>query len=100
MFRALLFVAVLAGCGGAAGETTSDADARLAQAMCSDLEAGMSMFQMHAAAVEHYEGTGRSGNAVQLAAAKLEDLATREYCPEYRDEFEATITYEEWIADS
>jgi hypothetical protein len=54
-------------------------------------------FQIHSQAVEHYRGTGRSEDAAQLAAAKLEDLASREYCPQFREGFEATYTYETWI---
>ncbi len=65
--------------------------------MCADLSDGFSMFQMHAQAVEHYRESDRGEDAVQLAAAKLEDLATSEYCPEFRDAFEATIAYETWI---
>lgn len=99
----LVIAGLLAGCGSSTAErpqveAPSDADVELARAMCSDLEGGASMFQMHAQAVEFYRGSGRSEDAVQLAAAELEDLATREYCPAFRDEFEATITYEDWIA--
>jgi len=77
------------------GESTTDGD--LAEAMCADLRDGMSMFQMHAQAVEFYRD-GRSEDAAQSAAAHLEDDATRRYCPEFRDEFEATFAYEDWIA--
>ena len=91
-------VMILQGGGGSAPTVTSEDDEQLAKAMCSDLSDGFSMFQMHSQAVEHYRGRGRSGDAAQLAAAKLEDLATREYCPQFRDDFEATFTYEEWIA--
>ena len=95
--RALLtLVVALAGCG-ADTEEPSDADVALARAMCSDLKDGASMFQMHAQAVQFYRGSGRSEDAAQLAAAELEDLATREYCPAFRADFEATIPYEEWI---
>ena len=69
----------------------------LEEAMCADLRDGMSMFQMHAQAVEFYRD-GRSEDAAQSAAAHLEDDATRRYCPEFRDEFEATFAYEDWIA--
>lgn len=92
--RALIIVALaLTACGGSGA---SDDDERLARAMCSDLSDGLSMFQMHAQAVEYYRD-GRSEDAAQLAAAELEDLATSEYCPAFRDEFEATIVYETWI---
>lgn len=97
MIRALVVAAVLAGCGGNGGSASED-DERLARAMCDDLSGGFSMFQMHSQAVEFYRETGRSEDAAQLAAAELEDLATREYCPQFRDEFEATFTYEQWIA--
>jgi len=102
--RALVVLAVvLVGCGSANTPTNNDDtstnnDEQLARAMCTDLRNGLSMFQMHAQAVDYYRGTGRSEGAAQLAAAQLEDLATSDYCPEFRDEFEATITYEEWIA--
>ncbi len=89
MIRAMLLMAVIAGCGGSASdapEPVSDDEERLAEAMCNDLSDGLSMFQMHSQAVEFYRD-GRSEDAAQLAAAELEDLATREYCPEFRDAF-------------
>ena len=89
-------VAMLAGCAEAS-VNVSDDDEQLARAMCGDLEDGLSLFQMHSQAVEFYRGTGRSEDAAQLAAAELEDLATREFCPAFRDEFEATHVYEQWI---
>lgn len=94
MIRAALVALLLAGCGG---NSVSSDDERLARAMCGDLSDGFSMFQMHSQAVEHYRESGRSKDASQLAAAELEDLATREYCPEFRDDFEATIAYDKWI---
>lgn len=96
MIRALIVAALLAACGGGGG--ASEDDSRLASAMCADLRDGMSFFQMHSQAVEHYRETGRSENAAQLAAAELQDLATSEHCPQFRDDFEATIAYEQWIA--
>jgi len=98
VIRALVLVAVMTGCGGTVGDgpgSASDED-RLAQSMCADLSAGFSMFQMHSQAVDHYRD-GRSEDAAQLAASELEDLATGEFCPEFRDDFEATIWYETWI---
>jgi hypothetical protein len=100
----LLIVAglVIAGIAVALANAASDdpsaasADERLARAMCADLSDGFSWFQMHSQAVEHYRD-GRSEDAAQLAAAELEDLASRKYCPEFRAGFEATITYETWI---
>lgn len=82
---------------GNGNTNTSGNDERLARSMCSDLEDGLSMFQMHSQAVGFYRDQGRSDDAAQLAAAQLEDLATREYCPAFRDDFEATIAYEQWI---
>lgn len=95
---AAVAVVVLIGIGIAVsnnGDSTTDSD--LAQAMCADLRDGMSMFQMHAQAVEFYRD-GRSEDAAQSAAAHLEDDATSRHCPEFRDEFEATFVYEDWIA--
>jgi hypothetical protein len=82
---------------GGDGPSAASAEERLARAMCGDLSDGFSWFQIHSQAVEHYRGTGRSEDAAQLAAAKLEDLASREYCPQFREGFEATYTYETWI---
>ena len=76
--------------------SADDNDRTLAQAMCDDLEDGMSLFQMHSQAVSYYRES-RSENAAQSAAAHLEDLATRTYCPAFRDDFEATVVYEDWI---
>ena len=76
--------------------SADDNDRTLAQAMCDDLEDGMSLFQMHSQAVSYYRES-RSENAAQSAAAHLEDLATRTYCPAFRDDFEATVMYEDWI---
>ena len=76
--------------------SADDNDRTLAQAMCDDLEDGMSLFQMHSQAVSYYR-QNRSENAAQSAAAHLEDLATRTYCPAFRDDFEATFVYEDWI---
>ena len=77
-------------------EDVAGSDANLAQAMCADLRDGFSLFQMHSQAVSFYRES-RSEDAAQLAAAEIEDLATRRYCPEFRDEFEATFVYEDWI---
>ena len=94
----LVAVLVLVGIGISVTNQDSGSDRdTLAEAMCDDLESGFSMFQMHAQAVSHYRD-GRSEDAAQLAAAELEDLATRRHCPAFRDEFEATITYQQWIA--
>lgn len=84
----------VAGCG----DEASDDDTEMAEAMCSDLDSGMSLMQLHGQAVEHYRGTDRSEDAAQLAAAEIEDLATSEHCPEHREAFEATIAYQDWIA--
>jgi hypothetical protein len=92
-----LVALLIAGTIVACSAPSESGDEELARAMCSDLEAGLSLFQLHSQAVEHYRD-GRSEDAAQLAAAELEDLATREYCPEFRDEFEATFVYEQWIA--
>ena len=89
----VIFVASQASRGG----VTSDDERNLARAMCDDLKSGASMFQMHSQAVEFYRKS-RSEDAAQLAAAQMEDRATRSYCPEFRDEFEGTIAYQEWIA--
>lgn len=96
MIRGLLAAVLLAGCGGQAGGGGDD-DARLAEAMCADLTDGMSMFQIHSQGVKYYERLGRSPDAAQLAAAQLEDRATSKHCPDFRSDFEATITYERWI---
>lgn len=95
----LLVVAYLASQGGGSNDDTpTNDDEQLARAMCTDLRDDFSMYQMHASAVDYYRGTGRSEDAAQLAAAELEDLATSDFCPAFRDAFEATITYEKWIA--
>lgn len=101
--RLLLIALLLTGCGATQTGDTDDSrgsseQQRLAKAMCSDLEDGASMFQMHSQAVEFYTELGRSPDAAQLAAATIEDIATGDYCPEFRDEFEATFAYEDWIA--
>ena len=95
---ALVAVVVLVGIAIALTNEKTPNDRDLAQAMCADLRDGMSLFQMHAQAVEVYRD-GRSEDAAQSAAAHLEDDATRSYCPEFRDDFEATIAYEDWIAE-
>lgn len=85
-----------AGCGQAASDTDRD----LAEAMCSDLDAGASMFQMYSQAVTFYEETrDTSADANQLAAAELMDFATTETCPQHRDAWTATAPYEQWIQD-
>lgn len=96
----LIGVLVVAGIAAALsnGESAVSSDDDLAQAMCADLRDGFSLFQMHSQAVEHYRNLGRSEDAAQSAAAHLEDDATREHCPQFRDEFEATFAYEQWIA--
>lgn len=96
----LTAVLLLAGCGDDSSDASTDAadDQRLAEAMCADLEDGMSLLQLHRQAVDYYQGHAFIGDSAQSAAAQLEDLATREHCPQFRDEFEATIIYEKWIA--
>jgi alkaline phosphatase len=92
MIRAMLLVAFIAGCvdaGGAPEHTESD-DERPARAVCDDLSGGISMFGVHSRAIEFYRD-GRGEDGAGIAAAKLEDLATREYCPQFRDGFEAVV---------
>ncbi|MCV0403584.1 MAG: hypothetical protein K5924_07705 [Chloroflexi bacterium] len=69
----------------------------MAEAMCVDLRNGMTVFELHIKAIEFYRVEG-TGDDAELRAARLEDLATREYCPEFREAFEATFTYRQWIA--
>lgn len=90
---------VAASCGDDDSGDATDPDRELAEAMCNDLGDGASFLQIHAHAVSYYQELGdRSDDAIQLAAAELEDLATSEICTEHRDEFEQSASYTDWIA--
>lgn len=95
----MLLAGVMAvGCGGGGDEALSGDDERLAEAMCADLRGDFSLAQISTQAVSHYRDTGRDADTARFAAAELIDAAITERCPEFTDNWQKTILYEDWIA--
>lgn len=95
-FIAAFALLLIPACSTGSPEPTQDE--KFAQAICADLRDGQSLFQIHSTALDYYRETrDTSEDANQLASAKLQDLATREYCPKFRADFEKTLLYEKWV---
>lgn len=84
--------------GAVFGDGDSDTTARLENAACEDLDdPDVSMFQVVSSANAHHEEVGRPDP--HAATAFFLDEAIREDCPQHLDQWEATLLYEDWIAD-